>query len=149
METRDFAEISEEFNQRVEKMIWCNFANVENGVRPRSRIVHPVWEGKIGWVTSRRNSYKAKDIEANPNVSLAYCADVAKPVYVECVARWVDDLAEKARVWEFLKAVPAPMGFDPATIFKSIHDPNYGLLKLEPYRIELSNFPEPSLIWRG
>jgi general stress protein 26 len=108
METKRFSEIEAEFYTRVEKMIWCNVATVDAQQRPRSRIMHPVWEGLTGWATSRRYAYKAKHLAANPHVSLAYIADVAKPVYVECVAEWVDDVAEKQRVWNFLKSIPEP-----------------------------------------
>jgi hypothetical protein len=59
-------------------------------------------------------------------------ADVAKPVYVDCVATWEDDPTEKARVWEYLKSTPEPYGFDPATLFASLDDPKYGLLRLMP-----------------
>lgn len=149
METKRFSEIEAEFYTRVEKMIWCNVATVDAQQRPRSRIMHPVWEGLTGWATSRRYAYKAKHLAANPHVSLAYIADVAKPVYVECVAEWVDDVAEKQRVWNFLKSIPEPYGFDPATLFQSQDDPNYGLLRLKPWRIELINLPQPSSIWRN
>lgn len=149
METIQFSEIEPEFLNRVKKVIWCNVSTVDTRQRPRSRIMHPVWEGATGWVTSRRHAHKAKHLAANPHVSLAYIADVAKPVYVECVAEWEDDAEEKQRVWDFLKSKPEPYGFDPATLFQSRDDPNYGLLRLTPWRIELVNLPEPSSIWRS
>src|SRR5690606_26236101 len=133
--THDFAEIKTEFTERVERSIWCNVATVDQQQRPRSRIMHPVWEDLTGWVTSRRHAHKAKHLLQNPHVSLAYVADIAKPVYVECIAEWEDDPAEKARVWAFLKAKPEPVGFDPATLFQTLDNPNYGLLRLRPWRI--------------
>lgn len=148
METHDFSEIQAEFTARVERMIWCNVVTVDAQQRPRSRLMHPLWEGLTGWATSRRNAHKAKHLLHNPHVSLAYVADVAKPVYVECIAVWEDDPAEKARVWDFIKSIPGPVGFDPATIFQTPDNPNYGLLRLTPWRIELCSFPTPSIIWR-
>lgn len=148
MEMTNFADIEETFNERVQKAIWCNVATIDLKERPRSRIMHPVWEGSTGWATSRRNATKSKHLANNPHVSLAYVADVAKPLYIECLAEWVDDMEEKIRVWEFLKSTPEPYGFDPATLFPSQDDPNYGLLKLTPWRIELCQLPEPPMIWR-
>jgi general stress protein 26 len=148
MTTYAFHEIEAEFNKRVQQMIWCNVATVDEQERPRSRVMHPVWENMTGWVTSRRNAYKGKHLSLNPHVSLAYVADVAKPVYIDCVAEWEDRMDEKIRVWEFLKSTPPPYGFDPATIFQTIDNPNYGLLRLTPWRIELVNIPQTSFIWR-
>lgn len=148
MEVTEFSEIQAEFDARVRTMIYCNLATVDRHTRPRSRIVHPVWEGEIGWVTSRRYAHKARHLEQNPHVSVAYVGDLVKPVYVDCVATWEDDPDEKARVWEYLKATPAPYGFDPATLFSSLDDPKYGLLKLIPWRIELPTMPTSTLIWR-
>jgi general stress protein 26 len=149
METYDFGDIEPEFTRRVSTVVWCNVATVDEHMRPRSRVMHPVWERCTGWVTSRRNAYKSKHLAANPHVSLAYVADVAKPVYVDCIAEWEENPDEKIRVWDFLKATPEPYGFDPGTIFQAQDNPNYGLLRLTPWRIELTNMPNPPTIWRA
>src|SRR5262249_54575672 len=116
--------------------------------RPRSRILHPIWTGPVGWVLTRRHSFKTEHLARNPYVSLAYIADVAKPVYVDCRAAWVDDLATKARIWELYKAAPAPLGYDPAPIFTSPDHPATGLLQFQPWRILVYSFPQENLIWR-
>jgi hypothetical protein len=148
-EVADFAEIEAEFVARVSALVWCNMTTVDTIGRPRSRIVHPVWEGAIGWMTSRPTSHKAKHLAVNPYVSIAY-VDVVKPVYVDCKAEWVEDTAEKTRVWEWMKSIPAPYGFDPAIVFKGGPD-DYasGFLKLIPWRVEVATFPTgPNLVWR-
>jgi general stress protein 26 len=149
LEVSAFAEIEAEFIARVHSVIWCNMATVDRAGRPRSRIVHPVWEGPVAWSTSRRNSHKSRHLEQTPYVSLAYVADVAKPVYVDCRADWVDDLAEKTRVWEFIKSMPEPVGFDPGMMFSDgIEDANSGFLKFTPWRVQLVTGPRESLVWR-
>ncbi|MCL4876893.1 MAG: pyridoxamine 5'-phosphate oxidase family protein [Anaerolineae bacterium] len=149
MEVTDFSEIQEEFLRRVHSVVWCTMATLDTRNRPRSRILHPIWEGTTGWITTRRHSHKAKHLAHSPYVSLAYTADLAKPVYVDCVAEWVDDLDEKKRLWDLLLTTPPPLGFDPAPIYKSVDDSGFGLLKLTPWRIEVTNFPAgPHLIWR-
>ena len=154
MEVKDFSEIEEEFIQRVHTMVWCNAATVDSRQRPRSRILHPMWERSTGWVTTHRNSYKSKNLERNPHISLAYTTDIMKPVYVDCIATWVDDMTEKSRVWALFKNTPPPLGFDPAIDFVSADHDNFGLLKFTPWRIALVSFPAPShdvgqRIWRN
>ena len=141
MEVSSFAEIETEFIERVNHMVWCNVATIDTLDRPRSRILHPLWEGTVGWITTRRNLHKAKHLAHNPYVSLAYIADLAKPVYVDCKAEWVDDLDQKQRVWQLCIETPPPVGFDPAPIYERVDHPNFGVLKLTPWRIELYNPP--------
>jgi hypothetical protein len=46
-------------------MVWCDMATVGPDGRPRTRIVHPVWEGDTTWMTSIRVGPKAEDVERN------------------------------------------------------------------------------------
>src|ERR1700716_3263768 len=94
-----FVEIEREFIERVHKMVWCNVATVDSRNRPRSRILHPMWEGATGWIATWRNTLKARHLENSQYVSLAYIVDVWNPVYVDCLATWNDDLDIKRRVW--------------------------------------------------
>ena len=58
MEVSSFAEIETEFIERVHHMVWCNVATIDTLDRPRSRILHPLWEGTVGWITTRRNQHQ-------------------------------------------------------------------------------------------
>lgn len=141
---RDFSGIAEEFLERVFTAVWCNVATVDGRGRPRSRILHPYWEAApdpTGWVLTQRHSYKAAHLANNPFVSCAYVANISRPVYAECRAAWVDDLAEKPRIWTAFRDAPAPMGYDPGTIFSTPDDPGVGLLRLDPWRIQLEQIP--------
>lgn len=148
MQVTSFAEIEPEFMARVNKMVWCNVATVDTKGRPRSRILHPIWEGPVGWIGTRPTSLKAKHLELNPYVSLAYIADVAKSLYVDCRAEWIDDLDEKRRIWDMFISTPPPLGYDPAPIFGQPDGPNFGLLKLTPWRALVYNFPAENQIWQ-
>lgn len=153
MEITNFSDIEAEFIQRVHTMIWCNVATVDAQGRPRSRILHPIWEGNTGWIGTNRNTLKARHLDSNPYVSLAYIADVMKPVYVDCKTEWIDDLSQKQRIWDLFKNTPPPLGYDPAPEFISHDHENFGLLKLMPWRIDLVSFPAPSFqegtkVWR-
>jgi len=63
---------------------------------------------------------------------------------VACKAQWDDDPAHKERIWELFKSTPPPLGYDPGIIWKGYGDPAYGLLKLIPWRSELSGLAEMS-----
>lgn len=149
-----FTDIEEEFIQRVHTMVWCNVATLDSKNRPRSRILHPIWEVQdgqpIGWIATLRHSPKSKHLARHPYVSLAYIADLVKPVYVDCRAEWDDTLETKQRIWDMFHTAPPPLGYDPTPIFKAVDDPNFGMLKLIPWRIELANAaarPAEHLVW--
>jgi hypothetical protein len=154
MEIAEFAEIEDEFTRRVRAMVWCNAATVDSQGRPRSRILHPIWEGSTGWIGTHRNSYKHKNLDRSPYMSLAYITEIMQPVYVDVTAAWETDLEEKRRIWALFKDTPEPVGYDPALDFITYDHENFGLLKLTPWRIALVSFPAPShhegqQIWRG
>lgn len=154
MQVKNFSEIEQEFNQRVQKMIWCNVATIDGQGRPRSRILHPLWEGATGWIGTMPGSFKSKHLVANPFVSLAYIADVFSPVYVDAKAEWVDDPVEKLRIWNLFKDTPEPVGYDPAVSgFVAPEHESWGVLKLTPWRIGIVTFPAPDYetgtrVWR-
>jgi hypothetical protein len=140
----DFAGMSEEFLERIFNVVWCNVATVDGKGRPRSRILHPYWDvtpEPVGWILTRRQSFKDAQLKGNPYVSCAYIADISKPVYVECKTSWEDDLGEKARIWDAFKNAEAPMGYDPGSIFPELDGPGLGLLRLEPWRIQMEQIP--------
>src|SRR5947209_6972856 len=136
-----FAEIETEFIQRVHSTVWCSAATIDSKQRPRSRILHPIWEGSTGWIITHRDSHKAGHLVKNPYVSLAYIKDTMKPTYVDCLTEWVEDVAQKQRIWDLFKNTPQPLGYDPAQDFISPDHPRCGLLKLIPWRLELISYP--------
>jgi general stress protein 26 len=148
MENARFEEMQAEFLARVSEAIYCVMTTVDRKNRPRSRIMHPIWEGPVGWVISWPASHKAKHLAHNPAVSLAYIANKEKPVYVDGVAEWVDALEEKLRIWDLHRTTPPPLGFDPQPHYGTIDNPYYGLLRITPWRIELANLGGEPVVWR-
>lgn len=147
MEVTSFNEIQIEFMRRVSQAVYCNMATVDRNGRPRSRMLHPIWDGPIGWCISWK-ALKTRHLEQNPFVSLAYIQDRDKPVYVDCRAEWVDEESEKLRIWELHKSFPPPLGFDPQQGYGE-HLFTSGLLKFTPWRVELGNLGGEPVIWRG
>lgn len=139
MEVSSFSEIEEEFRERVKKIVWCTVTSIDRKNRPRSRILHPIWDGPTGYIATGRQSHKAKHFEHNPYVSLTYWDPDHKQIYAECHVGWEDSAEEKTRVWELYKSTPEPLGYDLNMFWPGgPTDENYGLMKLSPWRIELS-----------
>ncbi len=147
----NFSEIEAEFIERIHTAVWCNAATVDAQNRPRSRVLHPIWEGQVGWVAVGRNSIKSKHLAANPYISLAYIADPLKPVYAECRAEWSNDMQNKERIWKLYGETPPPLGYDLHMIWKGIDDPTFGLLRFDPWLIRLYDLIDQSKhrIWRA
>lgn len=153
MTITSFSDIEDEFMRRVTKTVWCSVATIDTRGRTRSRILHPIWEGSVGWIATGRDSLKARHIEANPHVSLTYWDPDHEQVIVDCTAAWEDEPAEKQRLWDLFKATPEPLGYDLAAFFQSVDNPGYGLMKLNPWRVELWSLAglasgEPPLVWK-
>jgi hypothetical protein len=153
VEVSDYEQIREEVTRRASKHVWCNLATIDRAGRPRSRIVHPVWEGPQGWFATFSGSHKEKHMASTPWVSCAY-VDAVEPMYIDAAVTEIGDLATKERVWEFIKTQrPEPYGFDPGTIWtEGPGGANFGLFRLDPWRVQLTTAlpgkaPETT-IWR-
>lgn len=154
MDISSFDDIKDEFMERVRAIVWCLVATVDGRGRPRTRVLHPIWEGTTGWIATNRHSLKEKHLARNPNVSLGYWDREAGLAYVDAVAEWDDAAEQKRRIWDLFKATPPPLGYDPAIIWSGAHAPDFGLLKLTARRIEVHGLRDmierrPSRVWRA
>ncbi len=148
-------ELAGDFHRITGRVVWCTVTTVDRKGRPRARILHPVWDGQTGWIATGRNSFKAKHIANNPYVSCSYWDQQHEQVYAECRASWDDRPETKRWLWELLKATPPPVGYDPGMFWPGgPESPDFGALKLEPWRVEVWNLQEmasgkPSRVWRS
>lgn len=155
MDVASFADLEDEFASRVRRIVWCTVTTVSRSGRPRSRILHPLWEGPTGWILTGRQSFKSTHLQHNPHVAICYWDPEQQQIYAECKAEWEEQRAEKQRVWDLFKHTPQPLGYDPAIFWPSgAADPTFGLLKLTPLRIELSALADlfsgtPPRVWRA
>ena len=151
---RAFEDIAGELKRRTDKTIWCTMASADAKRRIRARIVHPLWDGQVGWLLTERGSPKARDVDGNPWVSLTYVDSEQEQVHVDCATSWEDRPAEKRRLWAWFKSFPPPLGYDPGLFFtKGVDDPSFGCLKLDPWRIELWSLADlmsgkPPQVWK-
>jgi hypothetical protein len=122
-------------------VVWCVLTTVDGTGRPRSRVVHPVWEhvdpGVRGWVTTRRSPVKTAHLAANPHVACAYAGAEHDVAYFDCTAAWASR-DERHHAWELFRALPAPAGFDPGSIWPDGPDAHGAeVLRLDPYRVQV------------
>ena len=154
MDVASFAEIADEFSKRYHRIVWCTVATVDAKGRPRTRILHPIWEGTTGYIATGRTSFKAKHLAKNPYVSLSYWDQQQEQIYADCLAEWDDSMETKRKVWEMFKNAPPNLGYDPAMIWAGgPEDPGFGILKLTPWRVELYGLADlgtgtRSKVWR-
>jgi hypothetical protein len=149
MNVASFADI-EEFRSVV--VVWCTATTIDRKAPPL-RILHPIWEGSTGWIAtvplSQGEAPRGQSLHFAP-----YWTPEHKQLYAECRTEWEDGSITKTRIWELYKSTPPPLGYDPAMIWKEgPADPTYGVLKLIPWRIEVSSImdmmsgKEPQ-VWR-
>ena len=150
-----FEDIADLFDGLVRKIVWCTVTTMDTAGRPFSRILHPVWEGRVGWIATGRHTLKTKHLAKNPDVALSYWTPEHDTVIAQCRAEWVDDAATKQRLWNLLKDTPAPVGYDPNLFWRGgVTDPSFGVLRLTPRRIEVWNGADmakgvPPKVWKA
>jgi hypothetical protein len=127
------------------RVVWCSVATTDRRGRPRSRVMHPVWErtedGVVGWATARPTPLKIAHLKHSPYVSCSYVGP-AHPAHdiavAECEAFWVQEPEQLERAWAACRAPGPPAGFDPATIFPGgPGSPGSAMLRFEPWRLRV------------
>jgi general stress protein 26 len=133
--------------EAAKKAAWAYLATTV-GDQPKVRVVHPHWEGQSVWVATGRTSAKARQMERNSKVELFYQVQMPDLVHLTVTgrARFIEDAAEKQRLWSLFD-------YDLGQFFKGVADPDYGLLRIDADRIELTGLMEmtsgkPPRVWR-
>ena len=132
------------------KATWAYLATA-NGAQPKVRVVHPAFEGERVWVATGRASAKARHIDKNSKVELFYQigADMVH-LTVTGAARFVDDIAEKKRIWN-----AKVFDYDLSQFWPSgPESKDFGLMLITPARIELTSLAEMTTgkkpeVWRA
>lgn len=138
------SDIAGAFVETAHRVVWASVATVDRRGRPRSRVMHPVWErtphGLVGWVTTRRTPLKVAHLAATPFVSVSYWDPRHDTAVAECRAAWVEDLSEREHAWTVSRALPEPAGHDPAAIWPDgPGSPDAGVWRLEPWRLRVAD----------
>ena len=135
--------VQKEFVERAHRIVWCTVATVGPDHRPRSRILHPIWElaeELTGWIVTRATPIKRRHLAYSPYLSCSYWEPGHEVAVADCGAEWVTDVVTRQRVWELYRDAPAPLGYDFWSVFPAgPAGESPALLRLTPYRLRLAD----------
>jgi Pyridoxamine 5'-phosphate oxidase len=146
------AEVGPAFIEMAHRIVWCTVATTGADGRPRTRVLHPIWEwdgsSLTGWIATSPLSPKAGDLAAVPAVSLTYWAPDHDTCTAKCDAEFCAGAAERRSGWQRFANGPAPVGYDPAIVpgWTSPDADAFGILRLTPHRLRVM---DGSLMTRG
>jgi hypothetical protein len=149
----DLTSVAPAFVEMSHRIVWCSAATVDGRGRPRSRILHPIWQWDgarlVGWVATGPTATKRAHLAAHPFISLSYWAPAQDTCVADCRAAWAFDDATRAMVWGLFASAPAPVGYDPATIpgWTNPAAPSFAALRLDPWHLRV--FPGSVLMGQG
>lgn len=141
------------FVKMAHQIVWASVATVDGNGRPRSRILHPIWQWEgdqlIGWIATGPTAVKRAHLQNSPYVSISYWAPTHDTCVAECHASWAFDHETRKMVWNLFLNGPKPVGYDP-TIVPAWTSPAvdaFVALRLEPWRLRV--FPGTVLLGQG
>ncbi len=154
------AEVAPKFLEMAHQIVWCTAATVDRHNRPRSRVLHPIWEWDgtelVGWIATAKTPLKADHLGRNPHLSCNYWTPAQDTCVAECDTTWIDDKETKHRVWDLFVNGPAPVGYDPSMIpgWDNADSPGFDPLRLDPWYLRvmpgasLMNGTYAAEVWR-
>jgi general stress protein 26 len=137
-------QIAPAFRDMAHQIVWASVATVDEDGRPRSRILHPIWEWDgtdlVGWIATAPTPVKRAHLHAHPEVSVSYWTTNHDTCAAECTAQWYVDDETRKSVWDKFANGPEPVGYDPAIIPTWRDGPTsegFAALRLAPYRLRV------------
>ncbi len=141
------------FVEMAHQIVWCSAATVDTHNRPRSRILHPIWQWDgthlVGWIGTAPTSIKQKHLNASPYMSLSYWTTSHDTCVADCRVTWAFDSETRTMVWNMFLTAPAPVGYDPTLIpgWDSPTSDTFAVLRLDPWRLRV--FPGSLVLGQG
>jgi hypothetical protein len=137
------SEVAPAFVEMAHRIVWCTAATVDANKRPRSRILHPLWQWDgqllVGWIATSPTPTKRAHLQASPYMSINYWSPSHDTCVAECKVEWIFDDEGRTAVWNQFLNTPAPVGYNP-TIVPAWISPTcdaFVALKLEPWRLRV------------
>lgn len=149
----ELTHVAPAFVAMAHRIVWCSAATVDVHGRPRSRILHPIWQwdgGRlVGWVGTGPTPIKQAHLQAHPYMSLNYWDPSHDTCCADCRASLVFDDETRTMVWNLFASAPPPVGYDPAIVpaWTSPTSDAFAALRLEPWRLRV--FPGTVLLGQG
>jgi hypothetical protein len=151
--TAELADVAPAFVEMAHRIVWASVATVGPDERPRTRILHPIWEWDsaelVGWIATEPTPLQRAHLVAHPFVSVNYWAPNHDTCVAECAAELLLDLPTREATWARFAEGPAPVGYDPAMIpqWDSPASDAFAVVRLEPWRLRV--FPGTVLLGQG
>ena len=149
----DLQEVAPAFVDMAHRIVWCTAVTVDTEGRPRSRILHPIWQWDgtqlVGWIGTRPTPVKRAHLAANPFMSVNYWTPSHDTCAAECRAAILFDDATRTMVWDLFASGPEPVGYDPAIVpgWDSPLSEAFAVIRLDPWRLRV--FPGSVLLGQG
>jgi hypothetical protein len=141
--TTDLATVAPAFVEMAHRVVWASVATVAPDGRPRTRILHPIWEWDgtdlVGWIATEPTPLKRRHLEAHPFVSVNYWGPSHDTCAAECRAELLRDLPTREATWRRFAEGPEPVGYDPRIIpqWTSPDVDAFAVIRLEPWRLRV------------
>lgn len=139
----DLAAVAPKFVAMAQQIVWCTVATVDGRKRPRSRVLHPIWEfdgsNLVGWIATAKTTLKVENMNASPNVSCNHWTPAQDTCVAKCAAQWVEDKDTKHHVWDLFVNGPEPVAYDPSMIpgWDNADSEGFNPLRLDPWLLRV------------
>ena len=139
----DLATVAPAFVDMAHRIVWASAASVGPDDRPRSRVLHPIWEwdgrSLTGWVATAPTPLKREHLDHSPHMSFSYWNEAHDTCVAECTVSWILDDEGRRRLWERLSSTPEPVGYDPTMIpgWDSPTVDAFAGIRLSPWRLRV------------
>lgn len=149
----ELTQVAPAFIDMAHRIVWATVATVDKHGRPRSRVLHPIWqwdgERLVGWIGTSPTPVKRAHLEAHPYASVNYWTPSHDTCVAECRAQLLTDDGTRITVWNLFKDGPEPVGYDPAIVpaWPGPTAETFAALRLEPWRLRV--FPGSVLMGQG
>ena len=146
-------EVAPAFVEMAHGIVWAGVATVDAQGRPRSRILHPLWQWDgaklVGWIGTTPTPAKRAHLKASPYMSLNYWSPAHDTCVAECRATWILDDEGRTTVWNTFLNTPEPVGYNPRLIpaWTSPTCEAFAAIRLDPWRLRV--FPGSLLLGKG
>lgn len=146
-------EVAPAFVEMAHRIVWASVATVDAHGRPRSRILHPIWQWDgarlVGWIATSPTPTKRAHLAAHPFVSINYWSAAHDTCVAECRAALSFDNETRAMVWDLFLNGPDPVGYNPRIVpaWESPTCDAFVVIRVEPWRLRV--FPGSILSGRG
>lgn len=153
MPQHELSDVAPAFVEMAHRIVWASVATVGNRDRPRSRILHPIWQwdGKrlTGWIATSPTPLKRAHFAAHPYASVSYWTPSHDTCVAECHAALLTDDETRRFVWDLFLNGPPPVGYDPGIVpaWTNATADAFAVIGLSPWRLRV--FPGSVLLGQG